>query len=69
MVRRETVLRELSFESNVSAVGCVKQNLSGKEYGKILRALSRGCYHSLPLPVGWSAVCDCSIYRSYSLTF
>ena len=31
-IRGKAELRELSFESNVSAVGCVKQNLSGKEY-------------------------------------
>ena len=54
-------LRELLFESDVSAVGSVKQNLSGKECDKALRALPCVCYHSLPLPlhaVGWSAVCD-----------
>ena len=37
----------------MTAVGIVKQNLSGKESEK---ALSCGCYHDLPLPqraVGW----------------
>ena len=31
----------------ISAVGSVKQNLSGKESDKVL---SCGCYHDLPLP-------------------
>ena len=60
-------LRELLFESDVSVVGSVKQNLSGKE-----RDLSCVCYHSLPLSlhaVGWSAVGDCAISWSYKLTF
>ena len=83
----EAGLRELSFEFefvcslwlwyfliiltifDVSAVGSVKQNLSRKECDK---ALSRGCYHALPLPhraVGWSAMCDCGSSWSYALTF
>ena len=65
-------LRELSFESNVSAFGCVKQNLSGKECVKDLRALSCGCYQYMPLPhraVSWFLVCDCGISWSISLTF
>ena len=54
---------------DVSAVGSVKQNLSGKECDK---ALSCDCYNSLPLPrgaEGWSAVCDYGSCWSYSLTF
>ena len=65
-------LRELSYESDISAVGSVKQNLSGKESDKALHALTCGCYHSLLLPhqaVGWSAECDSGISWSYSLTF
>ena len=42
---------------DVSAVDSVKQKLSGKECDKALRALSRGCYHALPLP--HRAVGDC----------
>ena len=59
--RGQAGLRELSFESDVSTIDSVKQNLSGKE-----------CYHYLPLPrlaVCWPAVCDCSISWSYSFTF
>ena len=65
-------LRELLFESDVSAVGSVKQNLSGKECEKALCALSCVCYHSLPLSlhaVGWSTVGDCGISWSHRLTF
>ena len=65
-------LRELFFESDVSAVGSVKQSLSGLECNKSLRALSCVCYHSLPLllhAVGWYAVCDCAISWSHNLTF
>ena len=84
----EAGLRKLSFEFvcslwlwyflikltifDVSAVGSVKQNLSRKECDKALRALSRGCYHALPLPhrdVGWSAMCDRGSSWSYVLTF
>ena len=57
---------------DVSAVGSVKQNLSRKECDKAFRALSRGCYHHLPLPhhaVGLSAMCDCGSSWSYALTF
>ena len=35
---------------DVFAVDSVKQKLSGKKCDKALRALSRGCYHALPLP-------------------
>ena len=34
--------------------------------------MSCDCYHSVALPhgaVGWSAVCDCGMSRSYSLAF
>ena len=42
-LRGKTGLRELSFESNVSAFDYDKQNLSGKECVKALLALSCGC--------------------------
>ena len=38
-IHGEVGLRDLSFEFDVSAVGSVKQNLSGKECDKALRAL------------------------------
>ena len=40
----------LAYFFDVFAVDSVKQKLSGKECDKALRALSRGCYHALPLP-------------------
>ena len=64
----EAGLRELLFESDVSAVGSVKQNLSGKSFLNFVMWL----FHSLPLPhhaVGWSAVCVCGSSWSYLLTF
>ena len=67
-LRGEAELRELLFESDVSAVGSVKQNLSGNSFLKFVMWL----FHSLPLPhhaVGWSAVCVCGSSWSYSLTF
>ena len=62
----------MSFELDVSAVGSIKQNLSGKECDKALGISSFDCYHALPLPYGavcWSAVHDCDISWSYSLSF
>ena len=50
----------------MSAIGSVKQNLSGKERGK---ALSCGCYHALPRShraMGWSAMCDCGSSKRIS---
>ena len=55
-LRGEAGLRELLFESDVSAVGSVKQNLYGKSFLNFVMWL----FHSLPLPhhaVGWSAMC------------
>ena len=67
-LRGEAGLRELLFESNVSAVGSVKQNLSGKSFLDFVMWL----FPSLPLPhhaVGRSAVCVCGSSWSYLLTF
>ena len=61
------------------AVLCVLSSFAITSLGKrelvvflFVFLMSCGCYHSLLLPrdaVGWSAVCDCGISLSYSLTF
>ena len=63
-LRGKVGLRELSFESNASAVGLVLiYSCLEKSVTKLYFAMWF-CYYSMPLihrAVGWSAVCDCGI--------
>ena len=65
----------IKFNTIFFYFSCVRDSVRCLTCSSLLKALHKmccGCLYTVSLPHGavcWSAVCDCGIYWSYSLTF